>query len=363
MPKTAIEKLDLDFNGFPLFTKEESTDYLFGANNAWVSDIWAFWDFVLRRHKSKVKEAETKYGYLHALLEQAKYFFQAAETAPIKSQPLLYYYSFMNLAKIVVNICVDDNHAIWWNKKYIHGLSEKTGSNPSLNDSTITCKIDNNKASVAKLFCEVMGDSIVDGQVLNVKELLASCLGIHRAYTQTYNQKETFFRLDDLSTEREGRTLHFSSHIHDCSDKDYASLNAFYGNITDLDKHGQHTHCYMWREDFQRLKSGNCTRKELYNFANNIRQKGIWGITNGEEISLYVSSSPIRLSTEGIIYALMFFFGSITRYNPYVFDELLSDKNMWLMSEFLRTQPKQFIYLVTYRVLGRNIRQSWMTNL
>ena len=358
-----MKSLDLDFGSFPQFTKEGSTNYLFGANNAWVSDIWAFWDLIIRRHKIKTKKAEKKYSLLLSLLEQAKYFFQAAENAPIKSQPLLYYYSFMNLAKIVVNVSVSDSRAVWNTKKYMHGVSAKPGTKLSLNDSTITCKDEISNANVAKLFIEAMGDSYTRGEEFRVKELLASCLGIHRAYTETYNAKETFFRLDNLTASIDGRTMYFSSVIHDCTDESVATLMHYYPNISNLDASGNATACFKWKEELVRAKSGDCTKKDLFALASKIRQSGIWSITNGRDVSLYISSSPIRLSTESIIYLLMFFFGSITRYSPYLFDELLSDKNMWLMSEFLKTQPKQFIYLVTSRVLGRNICQSWMTNL
>ena len=358
-----MKSLDLDFGSFPQFTKEGSTNYLFGANNAWVSDIWAFWDLIIRRHKIKTKKAEKKYNFLLSLLEQAKYFFQAAETTPIKSQPLLYYYSFMNLAKIVVKISVSDSHAIWQSKRYMHGVSARPGTMSSLNDSKISCIDDINHANVAKLFLEVMGNTFTSGQEFGVKELLASCLGIHRAYTETYNTKETFFRLDDLTASVDRRTMNFSAVIHDCTNESAATLRRDYPNISNLDDSGNSTDCFKWKEELIRAKSGDCTKKDLFALASKLRQSGIWSITNGRDVSLYISSSPIRLSTESIIYLLMFFFGSITRYSPYLFDELLSDKNMWLMSEFLKTQPKQFIYLVTSRVLGRNICQSWMTNL
>ena len=67
----------------------------------------------------------------------------------------------------------------------------------------------------------------------------------------------------------------------------------------------------------------------------------------------------MRYSQESIIYMTMFFLGSITRYNPYLFDSIFSDKEQWLMSEFLTTQPKQFLYLATARVLGRNILKAY----
>ena len=301
-----MKSLDLDFGSFPQFTKEGSTNYLFGANNAWVSDIWAFWDLIIRRHKIKTKKAEKKYSLLLSLLEQAKYFFQAAENAPIKSQPLLYYYSFMNLAKIVVNVSVSDSRAVWNTKKYMHGVSAKPGTKLSLNDSTITCKDEISNANVAKLFIEAMGDSYTRGEEFRVKELLASCLGIHRAYTETYNAKETFFRLDNLTASIDGRTMYFSSVIHDCTDESVATLMHYYPNISNLDASGNATACFKWKEELVRAKSGDCTKKDLFALASKIRQSGIWSITNGRDVSLYISSSPIRLSTDSIIYLLSF---------------------------------------------------------
>ena len=56
---------------------------------------------------------------------------------------------------------------------------------------------------------------------------------------------------------------------------------------------------------------------------------------------------------------VMFYLGSITRYHPYMFDKIFSDKEQWLMSEFLHTQPKQFLYLATSRVLGQNVLKAY----
>ena len=47
----------------------------------------------------------------------------------------------------------------------------------------------------------------------------------------------------------------------------------------------------------------------------------------------------------------MFFFGSITRYHPYLFDKMLTEKQMWLVGEFLKTQPKQFLHIVTSKTI------------
>lgn len=55
----------------------------------------------------------------------------------------------------------------------------------------------------------------------------------------------------------------------------------------------------------------------------------------------------------------MFYLGSITRYHPYLFDKIFSDKEQWLMSEFLTTQPKQFLYLSTAKFLGVDVSKAY----
>lgn len=92
--------------------------------------------------------------------------------------------------------------------------------------------------------------------------------------------------------------------------------------------------------------------------SNKIRGRGVWYLVGNNGYTLYLSTSNnlrYRYSQEPIIYIVMFFLGSITRYNPYLFDTLFSDKEQWLISEFLMTQPKQFLYLLTSHVLGQPV--------
>ena len=114
--------------GFPLFSIPSSKVSLGKNEKLVISDIWAFWDYVIKK-ASKDKKEE---NFLKSLLEQAKHFYITAETSPIKSQPLLYYYSFLNFAKIIINI--DRSHGP--HKRYVHGMSEK--NNNKFIHSTVT---------------------------------------------------------------------------------------------------------------------------------------------------------------------------------------------------------------------------------
>ena len=69
------------------------------------------------------------------------------------------------------------------------------------------------------------------------------------------------------------------------------------------------------------------------------------------------------MSSPTIIYAIMFFLGSVTRYNPYFFDTLMDAKEQWLISEFLNTQPKQFLYYMASAVVGKPVYQSRTAHL
>ena len=75
------------------------------------------------------------------------------------------------------------------------------------------------------------------------------------------------------------------------------------------------------------------------------------------------SSNKVRMSPPTIIYAIMFFLGSVTRYNPYFFDTLMDEKEQWLISEFLNTQPKQFLYYMASAVVGKPVYQSRTSHL
>lgn len=64
-----------------------------------------------------------------------------------------------------------------------------------------------------------------------------------------------------------------------------------------------------------------------------------------------------------VIYIMMFFWGAITRYHSYLFDSLLTKKEKWLISEFLKTQPKQFLYHIASQVTGITLLKGRTSNL
>lgn len=109
--------------GFPLFSR--SSDIItIGSSKTIISDVWAFWDYLIKKH-NKDK------AFLFSLLQQAKNFYEVAEKSEFKSKPLLYYYSFLNFSKILIHL--ENSFPVTQN--YNHGIGEK--NNHSFSQSEI----------------------------------------------------------------------------------------------------------------------------------------------------------------------------------------------------------------------------------
>ena len=351
---------------FPLFTKHNSTDYLIKNEHIRVSDLWMFWQYIVGRY---VKKYAGEKRFLQTLIEQSRYFYEAAEKAPIKSQPLLYYYSFLNLVKVVINV---NSLTIYGsNKEYNHGV-DAVGARPNakLRDLKVKIKsllpshpVPNQPLSVDYQFMRQMGDAFpaVMPYELSVDKMLKACIGIHRTYCETNNCSETYYKLGKLKMFKHGHTLLSSYEIPDCDDTIQANMRACGYNIQkEVDADGN-AH-YQWIENSYML-TYNPTKLDYYMLASKLREKGIWYFTDGNQYKQYISTDPLHISTESIIYNLMFFFGSITRYHPYLFDDMLTDQEMWLVSEFLRTQPKQFLYTLTSRTIECAVMKPETANI
>jgi len=328
--------------GFPVFCDLTDNVYLGNSKKLIISDIWSFWDYV-------IKKKGFEQPFMCSLLEQAKHFYETAESSPMKSKPLLYYYSFLNLAKVMINI----EKTYGSSKTYMHGIKEDNKNHFHTSDIIINSK----KTSVVNVSTELLevfdNETITTKRTINVKSYLSQCVGIHRAYSEIYKTPETLFKLGKiLLYKRRGRVLGVKSEIQ-CLAKDVAPLTALgYNVVLEDDK-------YYWIEEITK-PSSTVTRNDYYNLATILKNKGIWYYIGNSGYTYYISTNTqSRYKPEITIYNTMFYLGSITRYNPYLFDKMFSDKEQWMVSEFLTTQPKQFLYLATAKILGQSILKAY----
>lgn len=215
--------VDVEFKyGFPLFCSGNAVGKLLKLEKNRVSDLWALLDYIIKQFV-KYKNSETK-EFLLSLHEQARYFYQAAEQAPVKSQPLLYYYSFLNLTKAY--LCITQGTSP--DDMYMHGIETDVNRDTSIQAAKvkILTMYSSDRISVAYSLMSSLGDQLpfMSPTDLQIKDCLASCIGIHRTYCETYDEQESFIRLEKPCCVRDGRTLEFIAKLKVCDDETMTAL-------------------------------------------------------------------------------------------------------------------------------------------
>lgn len=265
--------------GFPLFVKDTSTDYLLKAEKIRVSDIWPLWHYIIKSEKKRYP-GKTDYPFLLSVLEQAQYFYEAASLAPIKSKPLLYYYSFLNIAKAAI---VLTNPELLTSLEFNHGINTcPINSRIQLQNCSITVKslINNNgtkkKISVAYELAQLFGDNVEVKIPYHVKHdngpwaidiisLLKSCIGIHRTVSETFKMKESFVRLESPVIEKEGKVLTYKGIINCAPDKRPLLAAAGY-NIEEINQK------WYLKEEYN-MPTQNLSRSIFKSFQKKCHQK------------------------------------------------------------------------------------------
>ncbi len=286
---------------------------------------------------------------MNSLLEQAKHFYMTAENSPTKSKPLLYYYSFLNLSKVMINL----EKQYGSSRRYMHGIKEEN-RNHFHNSDIVISPIKTSAINVSAELLQVLDHQrITIDTRINVKDYLSQCVGIHRAYSEIYNVKESLFKLGRIQLyKNRPRILGIKAEVQ-CTLADVSTLRSIGYNI--IEEEGK----FYWVEEISR-SSSNVTRTDYFNLSTLLRSKGVWYYIGNTGYTYYISTNSLcRYQPEIIIYNTMFYLGSITRYNPHLFDKMFSDKEQWMVSEFLTTQPKQFLYLASAKTLGQNILKAY----
>ena len=334
--------------GFPLFCFGTASGSLIKLERNRVSDLWALLDYIIKEFV-KYKSSDTK-EFLLSLQEQAKYFNKAAESAPMKSQPLLYYYSFLNLAKVY--LCITQGTKP--DDVYMHGIETSVNRATSIQTAVVSVKTlySSSNVSVAYSLMSAFGDQLpfMSPSDFKIKDCLASCIGIHRTYCETYDESESFVRLLEPKCEKDGMNLTFIATVKKCDSP--IAMRAMGHNV--VLEEGQ----YVYRKSIT-MPAYNIRKQDWLDLASALARSGLRSYTDGDNYRLYIPLKPkVSISSSSIIYSVMFFLGSVTRYHPYFFDSLMDEKEQWLISEFLNTQPSQFLYYLISSMVGKPVFRS-----
>lgn len=304
-----------------------------------------------------------------AFVEQAEDFYRAA-SAGLSTNPLLLYYAFLNLGKALIRVRGHTGSL----DRAMHGLKEETSAGGTeLKDSTVVAK---GGGSGVNVFPELVSRLGFHRPPSNarypVTDLLPQVVVGHRIWREaSAANKERFIDLKHLDF------------VHDKTNR--AVWLRLFVSKGDLSRY-EIPRARLLREggierDFQEVKTESTGRDPalacfeqrapvtytgrpndvVADVVARIRPN-LWRIVSalpgGAYRRYYLHVSPpgtARLPQLASLWALFFYFGSVVRYRPHLFDELLRAADGAFIAEFISSQPEQMLYMLASELCQREI--------
>ena len=313
------------------------------------SDPWR----CLAVHICRTVTNRSKRAKASAFLEQAEDLYHAAGAARVGSKPLLYYYSFLNLAKtlLVVKKGVDLNRCM-------HGLKEPQENvrrHLTITSQSVVANASNPRgpAQVYREFVAECGFPVpANPRPMKLVDLLEQTVSIHRITSHTLGRARQFFPVHEIAFEFDHTNKEVWVALYVNRDELTFSSTAA-GNLR------KHTKCFeevelpKEKNEFRRYES--VSRKTYSRSPLDVLRplvldtwKDIWSELRPGGYQFWVSSIPAkkRLAQLASGYQAMFYFGSVARYRPDDFRKLVEGKHGWMVQEFINNQPIQFLYFL-----------------
>lgn len=343
--------LDRDYAkyGFPLRTGPKYVAQVLA------SDPWDYLDYWLR--ENMLAQPATR---ARALLEQARDFFDAGQTYRMSSRPLLYYYSFLNIAKVLLlangSVLADPRH----------GLSVVSPLGQRFASQKIRVQVDPRKDNVFPELVARLGGKLGHSQEFRIIDVLQQVVGIHSTWSEVAGKCSCFAPVTILPVRSSHRKEVFALIIlqkpwdnPDCWKAIRQRSKWTQVRVPEEFSLSQPEAELVCLETPHVRRRGTSYRSALTILAGNLRAVGVHALLTRGGYRLYVSDfGPVeqsRLPQIASIYASMFYLGSITRYQPEAFDKIIDRRWAWLVTDFLNTQPKQFLYLMASEITHSDV--------
>jgi hypothetical protein len=314
----------------------------FSTRNVLTDSPWDFVDLWMKKEKQK-----------KALFywNQARVFHEASKGLPTQSAPLLHYYSFMNAAKALLT-----SKAISFNE--YHGISahnmRNASSKISLTNEGVLVKNNGVLPSLSQYFGETE-----TSKTFSLQEILFNLPYIHRTYCLTYpSQTDLYIPIKDVEfvvdkTNNQAFLRAFLS-------KDFATAQvirrlppSFISDTTSGTKEVVRSAASISFPRPSKPSGADVTR--LLSLHKDIRHDLQY--INGAQTLWYiksVTSGPKRIAMfpTTLTLAAMHRLSELCRYRPIELDSFLSGQKNWLLSEFIKQAPNQFIDEIASEITG-----------
>ncbi len=337
------------------------------------SDAW----FLIESYVSGLADTAA-YAEAYAFLNQARDFYRAATNSEIAAaKPLLLYYSFLNLAKCLA--VYRSGTAIGPNVK--HGISEKlpTTSGAIYGDANILRNQDT--VSAFKKLSDALGDDLPQAIApathvpIRSQDFLAQILIGHRVWCSGEAINERFISLQDIRYRHDPvtREMWVTAWVYKDDLQRFSYSQTAASTALNLGGGGafRNVICGRPNEDGRELVEYELAVPEIYpNRPSEVLQalskrvrKSLWRSVTSfppyRKYYLYIKTpTQTILSQLQSLYLACYYFGSITRYKPASFIDILESDIGPFVQEFFTNQPAQILYLMTSEFVEQEVTKA-----
>jgi hypothetical protein len=303
-----------------------------------------------------------------AFVSQAEDFYRAA-TAGVSANPLLLYYSFMNLAKALVRVRGFQGSL----DQAMHGMKEETTvGGTEMTDSKVMAKDSATTMNVFPEFIERLGyPRPHNNDTYPVMELLGQVVVGHRIWREcALGNHERFIDLKhiDFMYDKGNKEIWLRLYVAKGDLARYGvsqtgvltkgGLAALFHVVSHAEPDRKDLVCF---EQLQPLKYTGRASDVVADLIDVVRPN-LWRIVSAVPGTAYrryyihlSDPTQLRLPQMASLWALFFYFGSVVRYRPHLFDKLLEDSYGAFVEEFISSMPQQMLYLMASELCQREI--------
>ncbi|WP_339853125.1 YaaC family protein [uncultured Nisaea sp.] len=358
------------FSFFPTYqgAKREGVHSILFATEPWN---------IIQNNLEKLSDANAKRQAL-AFLVQSRDFFTAAQNSDVSAaKPLLLYYSFLNLAKCL--IVKRSGTAL---STVRHGLSEQLPVTAGAIHGHVSIDIlQNPSVSAFVMFANAIGAALPTPAApsthfrMRSQGFLGQVLIGHRIFCQAETIKERFISLDRIEYMQDATAQEAWLRVRAYAD-DFTRLGY---RLNDLSKNlgaagaWRNVNCstiidgrrIIEAETIATTRYGHRPSQVLSQISNDARSQ-LWRSVTAyppyRKYYIYIPSPAQTLLSQLLtIYLATFYFGSITRYKPEQFEQILKSPIGPFVFEFFSNQPTQFLYLMASEFMEQEVAKAAIT--
>jgi hypothetical protein len=356
--RVVVRKQAVPFSYWPM----RKTNRRWGLHSmVYATDPWPVISASLRHQcsASTLPSAES-------FVRQAREYFRAAENATaIETKPVLYYYSFLNLAKA---FALARGQAALVGAVQ-HGLSDRGAASSLAAAEVLAFKSTSTKTNAFYELHEALGwDPSAFPSIMRVGELMSQILVGHRLWREASGGRERFIQVEEVHLLHDAKKRQLWGAI-DLTAAAIRRRSRSFANIRDEGGMAsdwvvaQPPDASMRRfEQKSPVTYGHRSSDNVMDVIDSLRPVLWRTITSTEPYRryyLYLSPpSEVRLDQLLSTYALMYYLGSLTRYRPLELLSAIDGPYGEFLHEFLAAQPQQFVFAIASEFLQREVSRA-----